>query len=153
MAHTAAIALVIAAITVPARIGWAETVAETVRAWELVGKWSPDCSRPPTERNGQDIYFVTPAGRVGRDRDFGRRYDRKEVKQALARSDGLELIVYCPQSAKLRQITLIKAPDGRLRTMTERDVDTEEYTIKDGKFAATGADTPWKMRCFDHLAH
>jgi hypothetical protein len=146
-AWPACLALIVAAAAALPKIGHAETVAETVRAWGLLGTWSPVCSDDPSPWNGRYQYFVTSGGRVGRVRDLGSMYDRKEVKAAHKHADELELVVYCPKTDEWREIRVVKGEDGRLRVMADRNLITEEYVVKDGMFTSSRTDTPWKTRC------
>jgi hypothetical protein len=50
-------------------------------------------------------------------------------------------------SAQSRQITIARAADGRLRTIADSFINSNEYAIRDGKLLATGTEMPWQMRC------
>lgn len=138
--------LLAAAILLPAAAR-AESAAQAAAAWGLVGTWAFDCRLPPSEGNGYLTYQVTPAGGLAHERDFGRRRDANEVLRAAEAVGGLELTVYFPASAQTRQMVLAKTADGRVRLVSETFASTGEAAVRDGKVAATGADTPWQMRC------
>lgn len=125
----------------------AETAAQAASAWGLVGTWTFDCRLPPSEGNAYLTYQVTPAGGLAHERDFGRHRDSNEVLRAAETVGGLELTVYFPASAQTRQIVLARAPDGRVRLVSETLASTGEVAVRDGKDASTGVDTPWQMRC------
>jgi hypothetical protein len=125
----------------------AETVADTAADWGLVGVWALDCRLPPSQGNAYQAYVVASGGRLVHERDFGLRQDAGDVLRATLAVGGIDLLVYFPASAQTRLITLAKSPDGRLRILSDSFTSTNEYAVRDGKFAGTGIDTPWQMRC------
>lgn len=132
------------ALTQPAH---AETAVETAAAWGLLGTWSLDCRLPPSEGNGYVSFMAMPGGRLMHERDFGGRRDANDVLRVTLGVGGIDLTIYFPASAQTRLITVARTPDGRLRTMSESLPNSNEFAIWDGKFAATGIETPWQMRC------
>jgi hypothetical protein len=42
---------------------------------------------------------------------------------------------------------MIKGDDGRVRIVSNRNVDTDEYAVRDGKFTVNGNTTPWQTHC------
>ncbi len=132
------------ALTQPAH---AETAAETAAAWGLLGTWSLDCGLPPSGGNGYMSYVAVSGGRLVHERDFGGWRDANEVLRVTLGVGGIDLTVYFLASAQTRQITIAKGPDGRVRATSESLVNSNEFAISDGKFTATGTDTPWQMRC------
>lgn len=125
----------------------AETAAETAAAWGLLGTWSLDCRLPPSEGNSYMSYVVMPGGRLAHERDFGGRRDANEVLRAMLGVGGIDLTVYFPASAQTRQITLARSPDGRVRAIADSLLSSNEFAIWDGRFIATGTETPWQVRC------
>jgi hypothetical protein len=126
----------------------AETVAQTVRNWGLVGPWSRDCSlQPGKNQNTRLAYEITADQRVVHRRDFGETTDENEVVGAEVSGDGmLNLRVFFPNFKQTRDYGLMKQPDGSLRTMYNHD-QKDEYIIKDGIFTANGNPTPELHKC------
>ena len=141
------IALALAGTLTLAQAAHAETAAETAMGWGLVGTWATDCRLPPSESNGYQSYSAASGGRLAHERDFGYRRDAGEILRAALAVGGIDLTIYFPAAAQTRQVTLGKSPDGRMRVLADSFVNTNEYAIRDGKFAGTGANTPWQMRC------
>jgi hypothetical protein len=88
-------------------------------------------------------------GKVFHDRDFGgKKSDSNPVVSLKTNADGsLQAIVNFGSLSRTNEFALIKASDGRIRAMFNRNVDTNEFAIKDGKFTANGNVTPWQTRC------
>jgi hypothetical protein len=138
--------LVFAGALALAQTAQAETAVETAAAWGLLGTWSLDCRVPPSEGNGYISYVAMPGGRLVHERDFGGRRDANDVLRAALGVGGIDLTIYFPASAQTRQITLAKGPGG-VRALSESLLNSNEFAVSDGRFTATGAETPWLMRC------
>lgn len=129
----------------PAR---AQTVADTLTRWGLIGTWALDCSNPASESNGYLGYLSGSPGKVSHERDFGSKKDSNEVQRATTGRGGvLELIVNFSGLNQTRKYSLMMGPDGRTRAMSNSRADGTEQTIKDGVFTASGKPTPWQTRC------
>ena len=126
----------------------AEGVAETVRQWGLIGRWSLDCSlRPDADRGAVLAYEIARGDRVVLRRNFGDGIDESNVVGAKIAADGLlNLRVFIPSIGQAREYGLTMLPDGTLRAVYNRN-RKGEYTIKDGKFTANGEPTPPQHRC------
>jgi hypothetical protein len=128
--------------------GSAETAADTVHKWGLIGPWSRDCSRP-ADRNNDTLlaYEIVRDGRVVFRRNFGDTAEESEVVAAEVSGDGmLNLRVFFPGLRQIRESGLMMQPDGSMRAMYNRSPQGE-YTIRDGKFTANGDPTPPLRKC------
>ncbi len=126
----------------------AETLAATLAKWGLLGTWAVDCSlRPDRDKGALLTYEIKPDGRVMYRRDVGDVQDESEVVAASGDADGLlNIMVFFPSLHQTREIGLLLGDDGSLRAIYNRD-EHGAYTIRDGKFVATGAATPVQHRC------
>jgi hypothetical protein len=88
-----------------------------------------------------------PAAIIAHDRDFGSQRNIGEVVRASPTAGGIDLVVFFPVNAQSRRITVSRAGDGRMRTIADTFISTNEYAVRDGKRLATGVDMPWQMRC------
>jgi len=140
-------ALVLLAVLITSEASLAQTNAETASKWGLLGNWRFDCSTPPSRDDGRLTYAVR-GGKLFHDRDFGDAKDSNAVMLATRKTDGsLELVVNFVSLKQTRQYSLIKGSDGRLRAISNRNVDTNEYTVVDGKLTANGNEMRWQIRC------
>lgn len=126
----------------------AETVAETVSKWGLIGPWSLDCSLPPDRDKGTVLaYETTSDNGVVHRRNFGDTTDENPVVSATVSSDGmLNLRVSFPALKQTREYGLMLQPDGTMRAIYNRN-EKRQYTIKDGKFTTGGKPTPQFHKC------
>ena len=68
----------------------ADTVAQTVQIWGLIGPWSLDCSLKPDRDSGTVLdYEIVGENRVVHRRDFGGSTDESEVVTAEISADGM----------------------------------------------------------------
>jgi hypothetical protein len=126
----------------------AESLAATVEGWGLLGSWSVDCALPPGRNTGALLtYEINKDGRVMYRRNFGEAKDESEVVSATVNREGLlNLMVFFPSLHQTREFGLLLSKDGSLRAIYNRS-ERGEYTIRDGKYVATGAPTPPQRRC------
>lgn len=126
----------------------AETLAATVEQWGLLGSWAVDCAaRPDRDKGALLTYEIRKDGRVMYRRNFGEAKDENEVVSATVNAEGLlDVMVFFPSLHQTREFGLLLQKDGSLRAIYNRS-ERGEYTIKDGKYVATGAPTPAQQRC------
>jgi hypothetical protein len=126
----------------------AETLAATVEQWGLLGSWAVDCAaRPDRDKGALLTYEIRQDGRVMYRRNFGEARDESEVVSATVNAEGLlNVMVYFPSLHQAREFGLLLLKDGGLRAIYNRS-ERGEYTIRDGKYVATGAPTPTQQRC------
>ncbi|WP_025034620.1 hypothetical protein [Bradyrhizobium sp. DOA9] len=126
----------------------AETLAATVEQWGLLGSWAVDCAtRPDRDKGALLTYEIRKDGRVMYRRNFGEARDENEVVSATVNAEGLlNVMVYFPSLHQAREFGLLLQKDGSLRAIYNRS-ERGEYTIRDGKYVATGAPTPAQQRC------
>jgi len=126
----------------------AETVAETARAWGLIGAWSLDCSAAPDRGGGAVLaYEIASGDRVVHRRNFGATTDESEVIAAEVSGDGmLNLRLFFPKLKQTREYGFAMQPDGTMRAMYNRN-EKGEYTIRNGQFTANGNPTPSQHKC------
>lgn len=125
----------------------AQTVAEVASGWGLPGTWQTDCKAPVSRSNVSSTYAVR-GGKLFVDRAFGDGTDSSAITAAAVKADGaLDIVIIFTSTSQTRQLAHIKGSDGRMRAIYNRNVDTNEYSVKDGKFTGNGSATPWQTRC------
>ena len=126
----------------------AERLAATVEQWGLLGSWAVDCAaRPDRDKGALLTYEIRKDGRVMYERNFGDARDENEVVSATVNAEGLiNVMVYFPSLQQTREFGLALSNQGSLRAIYNRS-ERGVYTIKDGKYVASGAPTPPQQRC------
>ena len=125
----------------------AQTVAETAARWGLVGTWQTDCSVPPTEKSAAQTYHVQ-GGKLLLSRFDGKTSDSNPITSATINTRGeIEVVVVFPEFSQTRLNVHAKDRQGRRRMMQNKNIDTGEFSVIDGKLTHNGAATPWATRC------
>jgi hypothetical protein len=126
----------------------AESLATTVEQWGLLGSWAVDCTaRPDRDKGALLTYEIRKDGRVMYRRNFGDAKDENEVVSATVDAESMiSVMVYFPSLRQTREFGLLLSKQGSLRAIYNRS-ERGEYTIRDGKYVATGAPTPPQQRC------
>jgi hypothetical protein len=127
---------------------FAETIAETVTNWGLIGAWSADCALPKDHGKGMLlIYQATADGGVSHVRDFGDAKEENQVLSANVSKDGvLNLRVSFPALKQTNELGFVKLKDGTIRVAYNRD-DKNHYSIKGSKFTFDGRPAPVQHKC------
>jgi hypothetical protein len=137
--------LALTALVATSSTGVAQTAADTARNWGLLGSWRRDCSRKASQSN-PDLRYVVRGGKLYHERNFGDSRDSNLVITATATPDGaLELVVNFGDSE--REYAFVHGGESRIRAMFNRNVGTDEYSIRDGRLTAANRPVPWQYRC------
>jgi hypothetical protein len=140
-------ALVLLAVLAASGAALAQTTAQTASKWGLLGTWRLDCSKP-MGRSNPDLSYVVRGGKLFHDREWGDTRDSSAVVLATSKADGtLEMVVNFTSLSQTRQFSFMKASGNRIRALSNRNVNTNEYSVRDGKFTSNGKPTPWQTRC------
>jgi hypothetical protein len=132
--------LLAAAWAVPAS---AQNAGETATKWGLLGEWRLDCNVPAGPSNIA-IEFAVRDGKLVQERSAGNAKDSTAITSAVIRSDGsLETTeVSATQPPTTRQIVRRKQGEGRFSVWSNRAAGSEQYSVRDGKFANGGVAPP-----------
>lgn len=124
-----------------------QTNAQVAAGWGLLGTWKIDCDAPATVANTQET-FVVRAGRLMLDRDLGSETDSFPVAFVAPGEGGtLYLVIQFTRFGQVRENVVVKRPDGRKRIVSNRDVDTDEYSVRNSAFTQSGRELSWFTRC------
>jgi hypothetical protein len=126
---------------------FAATPADVARKWGLLGLWRLDCAAKPTVSD-PDLRFVVRSGTLYYDRAWGSGHDSSVITSAtLTPNGGIDVVVRFQSLSQTREWIDVKEDDGRIRAIMNRNVDTNEYSIRDGKFVSNGNTPPPTTHC------
>ncbi len=147
MIRIAAAATLAAALFAPSAAG-AQTPSplDVARSWGLLGRWSLSCGQPVGDANPL-VVLSEREGRLIEERDFGARKLLGQVLKLAQRPDGALLMEIAYPSTTRERIEIRYGPQGR-RIVSDRDLKTNEVTIRDGRFPNNEL-TPVEHRCPD----
>jgi hypothetical protein len=125
----------------------AQTAAEAASRWGLLGGWRTDCSAP-ISKAASELTYVVRGGQLFLDRNWGEGHDSSAVRSARVQPDGsIDVVIVFTSLSQTRLNAFVKGGDGRIRTTISKNVDTDEHSIRDGKFVDSGTPTKWLTRC------
>ena len=145
----------------------AEPLAATLNQWGLIGTMAKDCAKPASPSDAHNSYIVRADGSVYNAPNYGHGNDplnSSELEAAtiepsgalvlrVTRSDKTPVTTQImgpagrfTASNKPREWILTKGSDGRIRMMSNREVDGD-YSVRNGKLVHNGAETPWYTSC------
>jgi hypothetical protein len=129
----------------------AQTSAQLAATSGLLGAWQVQCGVPGMEN---PLYvYRTVGSRVELDRDYGGNLRDTNVVSGvkLGPRGEISCMVTFPRTdpPQSREHVWIRAPGGRqMRIYANRDVDTGQYSVRDGRHMNNGAVTLWMSRCY-----
>ena len=125
----------------------AETAVQIATRWGIVGIWQRDCATPVSRSNDQQA-FVIQNGKLYLDRSTGDTHDSNPITAAEITARGeLDLRATLTDYKQNRQNVHAMSNDGRDHIVVNRNVDTDEDTVRNGILLSDGQPTPWMTRC------
>jgi hypothetical protein len=124
----------------------AESPAQAITRWGLVGHWRWDCSVAPTEESPAIIWSVQN-GAAFFTRDYGAHQDTNPVESAVIRPDGMiDTIISFGNRRRINENR--KSPDGSMyQNVFNKDPDSGVVVVKDGVILSSGGPMAWMRRC------
>jgi len=153
MRRTACLLVAVALVDggAPSRAALAQSPADVATRWGLLGSWAADCGTPPSRQNSW-LIFAIKGGTLYLDREFGDVSDitRNQVMTASIRPDkAIALVISYPtiKPPQTREILFAGDADGRIHTVSNKRLDSSDYSIKDGIWVANGQPSSRLTRC------
>ena len=133
----------------------AQSVANTIAEFGLIGTWATDCTQPASSSNFLTVYAIKPSGEVSRT-----YYDRPGhvfniYKITSAKRQAPDMLSYeqvwdfegSPANiAGDRVHVLLNMVDNKFQIVSSQGSDGS-FFVKDRKFPGSGDDSPWQSRC------
>ena len=112
-------------------------MAQTASRWGIVGVWRIDCSAPASRSNDEES-FVIRDGKLSLDQPNA---SNPVIGASVDDGGQLDLRISFPAFNNIRQNVFAKTQDGRVHVVLNRKIDTDEYTIRNGKYVSNGRPT------------
>ncbi len=131
----------------------AETVAQTLRQFGLLGTWADDCSQPAANNNFHTVYAPLKNGHVQRTyyNAPGKIYNQY-VLQRVNRVSAEQLFYSQKGSAGRIDVVLI-VTGNRYHVLSSQNENGKVY-VRDGRFTehagdgkSAGIESPWQTKC------
>ena len=132
---------------VSGQVARADEVADVATKWGLIGTWRLNCGRPAGPQN-PGVAFSVQDGKVIEERDSGETRLSGEVKSAAIRPDSaLILVIAYPAIRQTREIIEIRYGRDTRRIQSDRNLETNEHAVENGRFTGSDEMTPAVQLC------
>jgi hypothetical protein len=126
----------------------AETLVQTLEHFGFFGRWAIDCGEPPSPDNTVRTTRILPTGDPAFSESLGGEGEPNSYVILGAKPVSADTITLrIKLNGEYQQDLTMHRQDDRLRTLSNREVDTRAYVVRKGVIAATGQATPWLTRC------
>jgi len=135
----------------------AQSVADAITEFGLIGSWATDCSQPASTSNFLTVYAVKPSGEVSRTYYDQPGHVYNNYKITSAKRQAPDMLSYeqawdfegTPANiAGDRVQVLLNMADNKFQIVSSQGSDGS-YFVKDRKFPGSGDASPWQSRCPD----
>ena len=133
----------------------AQSVANTVAEFGLIGTWATDCAQPPSTNNYLTIYAIKTSGEVSRTYYDAPGHVLNNYKITSAKRQAGDMLSYeqvwefegSPANiAGNRMQVLLNMVDSKYQIVSSQGSDGS-FFVKDRKFPGSGDESPWQFRC------
>jgi hypothetical protein len=133
----------------------AQSVADTIAEFGLIGTWATDCARPASSSNYLTVYAIKPSGAVSRTYYDQPSHVYNNYKITSAKRQAPDVLSYeqvwdfegSPANiAGDRVQVLLNMADGKFQIVSSQGSDGS-FFVKDRKFPGSGDESPWQLRC------
>jgi len=133
----------------------AQSVADTVAEFGLIGTWATDCKQPASSSNFLTVYAIKPSGEVSRTYYDQPSHVYNNYKITNAKRQAPDMLSYeqvwdfegSPANiAGDRVRVLLNMADGKFQIVSSQGSDGS-FFVKDRKFSGSADESPWQSRC------
>jgi hypothetical protein len=133
----------------------AQSVANTIAEFGLIGTWATDCAQPASSGNFLTVYAIKPSGEVSRTYYDQPDHVYNNYKITDAKRQAPDMLSYeqvwdfegSPANiAGDRVRVLLNMADGKFQIVSSQGSDGS-FFVKDRKFPGTTDESPWQSRC------
>jgi hypothetical protein len=133
----------------------AQSVANTIAEFGLIGTWATDCTQPASSSNFLTVYAVKPSGEVSRTYYDQPSHVYNNYKITDAKRQAPDMLSYeqvwdfegSPANiAGDRVRVLLNMADGKFQIVSSQGSDGS-FFVKDRKFPGSTDESPWQSSC------
>lgn len=133
----------------------AQSVADTIAEFGLIGTWATDCAQAASTSNFLTVYAIKPSGEVSRTYYDQPSHIYNNYKITDAKRQAPDMLSYeqvwdfegSPANiAGDRVRVLLNMADGKFQIVSSQGSDGS-FFVKDRKFPGSTDESPWQSRC------
>jgi hypothetical protein len=124
------------------------SIRQTLEGFDFFGTWAVSCERPPAPDNVIRTVYVTTNGQIEFSETFGEDYEPNIYGVLAADTYPHDTIVLrVDLNGEIRQRLTMRRKDGRIRTVTNQNLEDGSFVVRNEAVAKTGQATPWLSHC------
>jgi hypothetical protein len=133
----------------------AQSVANTIAEFGLIGTWATDCTQPASSSNFLTVYAIKPSGEVSRTYYDQPSHVYNNYKITDAKRQAPDMLSYeqvwdfdgSPANiAGDRVQVLLNMADGKFQIVSSQGSDGS-FFVRDRKFPGSADESPWQSHC------
>jgi hypothetical protein len=125
----------------------AELLSETLENFGFFGRWAMSCEEPASPANTVRTARLSPTGDAIFTESLGGGEPNSYVILRAKRSDADTLALRTKLNGDITQDLTMYREGDRLRTMSNRDVPSGRFVVRNGVVVGSKQNTPWLTRC------
>ena len=135
----------------------AQSVADTIAEFGLIGTWAADCTQPASSSNYLTVYAIKLSGEVSRTYYDQPGHIYNNYKITSAERQAPDMLSYqqvwdfegSPANVAGNRVqVLLNMADNKYQIVSSQGSDGS-FFVKDRKFPSSGDETPWQFRCLE----
>jgi hypothetical protein len=147
--------LIAASMVATAGAANAQSVANTIAEFGLIGTWATDCSKPASSSNYLTVYAIKRSGEVARTYYDAPGHVYNNYKIVSANRQAPDMLQYRQvwdtegtpaNKAGDRVDVVLNMADNKFQIVSSQGSDGS-YFVKERKFPGSGSESPWQFRC------
>ncbi len=133
----------------------AQSVADTIAGFGLIGTWANDCAQPASAKNLLTVYAIKPSGEVSRTYYDQPDHIYNSYKITNAKRQAPDMLSYeqvwdfkepPANMAADRVRVLLNMVDNKFQIVSSQGSDGS-FFVKDRKFPGSGDESQWQFQC------
>jgi hypothetical protein len=133
----------------------AQSVADTITQFGLIGTWAADCTQPASSSNFLTVYAIKPSGEVSRTYYDQPSHIYNNYKITDAKRQAPDMLSYeqvwdfegSPANIAGDHVrVLLNMADGKFQIVSSQASDGS-FFVQDRKFPGSSDESPWQSRC------
>jgi hypothetical protein len=133
----------------------AQSVADTIADFGLIGTWATDCTQPASSGNFLTVYAIKPSGEVSRTYYGQSDHVYSNYKITSAKRQAPDMLSFeqvwdfegSPANiAGDRVQVLLNMADNKFQIVSSKGSDGS-FFVKDRKYQNSDDESPWQLRC------
>jgi len=130
------------------KLAAAATVSETLDSFGFFGTWAISCHEPASPSNNLRSAFISASGDAMFNESLGpdSQANVYMILKAIRSGDG-DITLRTKLNGETEQELTMRMDGDRIRTLSNRDLPSRKYVVRNGRVVSNRRVTPWLTHC------